>query len=512
MSKFNTSNADMNKTTNRCGDPAYVMSLKEKLVTQVLTTFVGEQKYYGDTDNEMIKTAISLSSVEPEFIAKLTCYVRNVANLRSVSHLLASIIAREKDTKKYTRQVLRNIIIRPDDILEIMACYYNLYSDQKVTKPNGKEYQKVKWANPLKREIANILQNFNEYSIAKYNGGNKSVKFKDVLRIVHPTPKDEATSILFKKILEDNLETPYTWETELSAKGNTKEVWTELINSKKLGYMALLRNLKNIIKSGADYTSVLEFISNPEQVKQSKQLPFRFYAAYKTLVNNDIKDKQVLDALEKAIESSIGNFEVIPGKTLIAIDVSGSMGSPVSNKSDIDCFEIGALLGILLNRLTEDSEVVYFNAADGWSSSNNDFCKKGYIVKRYGKFDNILESIREIKCGGGTDMSLPLQYALGNEEKHKSKRPFDRVIYLSDNECNRGTKTIQTLADKYRNAYNKEFWVHAIDLQGYGTQQFCGNKFNLMSGWNEKQLEFINLSEKGFGSLIESIENYQMKP
>ena len=114
--------------------------------------------------------------------------------------------------------------------------------------------------------------------------------------------------------------------------------------------------------------------------------------------------------------------------------------------------------------------------------------------------------------GGGTDMSLPMQYALENEENHKSKRPLDRVIYLSDNECNRGTKTIQTLAVRYRNKYNKDFWVHAIDLQGYGTQQFCGSKFNLMSGWNEKQLEFINLAEKGLGSLMQTIENYQMKP
>lgn len=173
------------------------------------------------------------------------------------------------------------------------------------------------------------------------------------------------------------------------------------------------------------------------------------------------------------------------------------MSCSISNKSDIACYEIGSLLGILLSKLTEDAEVVYFE---------ND-----YEVKKYGKFDNILESIREVSYGGGTDMSLPLEYAIKNEKNHKSKRPFDRVIYISDNECNCRTQIIQTLADKYRNAYNKEFWVHAIDLQGYGTQQFCGNKFNLMSGWNEKQLEFINLAEKGFGSLIESIENYQMK-
>lgn len=156
MSKFNTSNSGMNKTTNRCGNPAYVMSLKEKLVTQALTTFVAETKFYGDTDNEMIKNAITISAIEPEFLAKLTCYARNIANLRSVSHILASILVREKDSKKYARQVLRNIIIRPDDIPEIMACYYNFYGDQKITKPNGKEYQKVKWSNPL--EFINLAE------------------------------------------------------------------------------------------------------------------------------------------------------------------------------------------------------------------------------------------------------------------------------------------------------------------------------------------------------------------
>ena len=510
MSKFNTTNSGMNKTTNISGNQAYSMSLKENLVTKVLTTFVNEDKYYGDTTSEMIDITNKLSVTEPEFVAKLCCYARNVANLRSVSHLLASIIAREKETKKFTRQVLRNIIVRPDDILETMSCYYNMYADtnNKITKPNGKEYAKVKWPNALKRGMAQVIQNFNEYSLAKYNGGSKSIKLKDVLNIVHPTPKDEDTSKLFKKILENSLETPYTWETELSTKGNTKEVWTDLINSKKLGYMALLRNLRNIIKSGADYKPVLDIISDPEQVKKSKQLPFRFYNAYKTLVNNGIYNSDVLEALEKAIDHSIDNMTPIEGKTLIAVDVSGSMGSRISDKSDTECYEIGALLGILISKLSEDSEVIYFSMAGGWHSNVGG---KGYQIKRYGKYDNVLASVKEVRCGGGTDMELPMQYIINSSRKSKTKRPFDRIIYLSDNECNSGCRPIQTLADKYRREFNKNFWVHAIDLQGYGTQQFYGNKFNLMTGWNEKQLEFINLFEKGMGSLIQTIENYQMK-
>ena len=65
--------------------------------------------------------------------------------------------------------------------------------------------------------------------------------------------------------------------------------------------------------------------------------------------------------------------------------------------------------------------------------------------------------------------------------------------------------------DQYRAKYNKDFWVHGVDIQGYGTQQFCGKKFNLIAGWNEKVLEFIMLAEKGVGSLVKTIEKYELK-
>ena len=493
MSKFNFKNTD--KTVNRDGFPAYKMQDKEQLVTAVLTTMFGEPKFYGSTDEDIFVLATVICGEEPSFVAKLACYARNVANMRSVSHVLACIIAHE--AHEYTRAVIRNIIVRPDDITEIMACYKQMY---------GKPFP-----NALKREIAEHIQRFDEYALAKYNSRGMSMKFRDVLRITHPVPKNAGTEALFRKVLDDTLETPYTWETELSEKGNTKEVWDELIASGKVGYMALLRNLRNIVRCGADIAPVLKVLSDPERVKKSRQLPFRFFSAYRMLEQENLMTPEIHRALENALTVSVENLDTVPGRTLIAVDVSGSMGSCISRKSTVMCSEIAGLLGAMSSRICEDAAVCYFDCPGGWSCLRGD---KGYIVEHYGKYDSILEICRKhIFSGGGTQMDLPMKFAL-EEDKSASIKPFDRVIYFSDNVCNSssyGIKTVQSMVDKYRKKYNPDFWVHGVDLQGYGTQQFCGKNFNLIAGWSDKVLEFILLAEKGIGSLVQTIEEYQMK-
>ena len=493
MSKFNFKNT--NKAVNRDGFPAYKMQEKEHLVSAVLTTMFGEPKYYGSTDNDIVVLSTVMADEDPEFLCKLACYARNAANMRSVSHVLACVIAHE--AHEYTRAVIRNIIVRPDDITEIMACYKQMY---------GKPFP-----NALKREIAEQIQRFDEYSLAKYNSRGMSMKFRDVLRITHPTPKSKEKEELFRKVLDDTLQTPYTWETELSEKGNTKEVWDELIASGKVGYMALLRNLRNIIKSGADVQPVLEVLADPERVRKSRQLPFRFFSAYRMLEEEKLMTPEIHRALESALTTSIENLETIPGRTLVAVDVSGSMGSYISRKSTVMCSDIAGLLGAMSGRLCEDASVCYFDYEGNWSCLPG---KKGYSVEHYGKYDSILEICRNHRFnGGGTQMELPMKYAL-EEDKSARLKPFDRVIYFSDNVCNHsssGLKTVQGRIDQYREKYNPDFWVHGVDLQGYGTQQFCGKNFNLIAGWSDKVLEFILLAERGIGSLVKTIEEYEIK-
>ncbi|MBR2834786.1 MAG: TROVE domain-containing protein [Coriobacteriales bacterium] len=493
MSKFNLPNTAT--TTNRSGYIAYSMSEKEHLVTAVLTTMFGEPKYYGSTDEDIVRLATNCAKSDPAFLAKLAAYARNVGNMRSASHVLTAVIARE--AHEFTRDVIKNVVVRPDDITEIMSCYKGLY---------GKPFP-----NAMKREMANALQQFDEYQIAKYSGGNKSLKFRDVLRITHPVPKTKEIELLFKKVLDDELGTPYTWEVELSTRGNTKEVWDELISSGKVGYMALLRNLRNIIQSGADVEPVLEKLSDPDQVRKSRQLPFRFYSAYRTLADEKLITPQIHKALEDALVASIDNMDPIPGRTLIAVDDSGSMGARISLKSDVRCCDIASLFGAMSSRLCEDATVCYFDAAFVWWQKPSK-SSKGYRIAHYGKYESILDiCANNASSGGGTDLSLPMKYAL-EEDASVCLKPFDRVIYFSDNECNssyRGLyKTVQGLADTYRSKYNKNFWVHGVDLQGYGSQQFCGNRFNLIAGWGESVLPFINLAEKGISTLVEAIESY----
>lgn len=486
MSKFNKTNTI--KTVNRSGYEAYAMKEKEQLVTAVLTTFFGEPKFYGSTDNDIVRLAVKCAENDPLFLCKLACYARNDGNLRSVSHVLAAVIAHE--AREYTRAVIRNTVIRPDDITEIMSCYEAMY---------GKPFP-----NAMKREIALVIQKFDEYQLAKYNGGNKALKLRDVVRITHPVPKDKEEEALLGKLLRDELETPYTWETELSARGNSKEVWNELINSGRVPYMALLRNLRNIAKSGAEIGPALEVISDPERVRKSRQLPFRFYSAYRELINGGYLSPEIHRALERAIDCSTENVEKLKGRTLIALDRSGSMGRRISEKSEIHCCDIASLIAVIASRICEDADVCFFDTS--------------YRITHYGRYDSILDTaVRNSFAGGGTDLSLPMKYAL-LEDRGVDLHPFDRVIYISDNECNTRSwystglsKSIQGLVDDYRRKYNPDFWVHGIDLQGYGTQQFCGKNFNLIAGWSDKVLSFIPLAEAGISTLVDTIEAYEIK-
>ena len=477
MAKFNS--AVTIKTENQCGHVAYRMDDKSKLITQVLTSFFNENKFYGDNSSEMQETIQSVIKTDPEFVSKLAVYARRVFNMRSVSHVLTAYLAHETEGKPFTRQTVRGVCLRGDDATEIMSFYIANFG-----KPIPQS---------LIKGIADVLTGFDEYTLAKYAGTKKSVKMKDLIILCHPKPKSEAQANLFKRCIEDKLEIPVTWETELSANGNNAETWEKLIDSGKVGYMALLRNLRNIIKANpANIEKVFNTIENPEAVRRSKQLPFRFLSAYKSIL--DITGSRALDALENAVEASVNNMQKLSGTTVIAIDISGSMADKISAKSEMRCYEIAMLLGMLANRLCENSIVYTFDTA----------IRK---LPVYSKAGILFSATHSVFCGGGTNMALPFQKMIDDNIK------ADRIIVLSDNECNDGItwynhKSVQSLADEYRRISGQNIWVHAIDLQGYGTQQFHGEKTNIVAGWSEKVFDFIHLAEQGKGSLETAIKNY----
>lgn len=477
MSKFNTTNT--RKTVNRSGHAAYSMGDKEKLVSMVLTTFFNEKKYYGDNSKELVDLAEYIAQTDPHFVANLAVYARREMHLRSVSHVLTCVVAHTVASKPFIHYTVDGVVERADDMTEIMACYISMYGKP---IPNG-----------LKKALGDAMNRTNEFAFSKYNTPGKAVSFKDVLRICHPKPKSEVRSRIFNEILTDTLPVAKRWETELSARGNNKEVWEDLIAENRIGYMAALRNLRNIINAGPDnIDKIYSKLSNKDEVLKSKQLPFRFLSAYKNLPTG--ATSRVMDVLEDACEYSIANLPKIPGKTIIAIDTSGSMASTISYKSNVTCGEIAALLGLMANKLCEESIVYTFNTRIGQMNVSH--------------HSGILQTASNTcTFWGGTNLRLPLGEMIDNHIY------ADRLIMISDNEINTGWlggwgRTCQSLADEYRKKVNPDLWVHAIDLQGYGTQQFIGGKTDIIAGWSERVLEFITLVEKGMASQVVTVENY----
>ena len=487
MSKFNLGFSRAIKTINNEGATAYPMNDKEKLVTQVLTSFFNENKFYGDNSQDILNTVRNVIKTEAKFVANLCIYARNEMHLRTISHVLVSELAKSTEGKEYVRKTLNKIIERPDDMTEVLAYYLNTY---------GKPIP-----NSVKKGLADNFGKFDEYQLAKYNRKN-TIKLKDILCLAHPKAKDERQSDLWKRLLEDRLETPVTWEKELSTKGNTKETWERLIEENRLGYMAMLRNLRNIIKSGAsNLNKVYEYLTDEERVLKNKQLPFRYYSAYKTLKNEGIGTSKIYDALETAIKISTKNIDRLTGKTLIAADVSGSMNFPISRKSDLTCAEVAVLMLSIANYICEETITKTF---DNYLYTCNLATQNGIIA-----------NANSIKVnGGGTDITLPLRYLLDR------KIFVDRIIILSDNEINREysyntgysrSSTCQALVEEYKKRINPDVWVHAIDMQGYGTQQFKGKNVNIIAGWSERVFDFISSVEQGMDSLIDKISSYYFK-
>lgn len=484
MSKFNQTNT--NKTTNKSGHVAYSMQDKELLVTQVLTTFFNESKFYGDTSKKLVETAERVAKKEPSFISNLAAYARKEFHLRSVAHVLTCIVAHEVESKPFIRRTVDAVVERADDLTEILACYISMYGKP---IPNG-----------LKKALGANLKRFNEFQLSKYNGGQKSVKFKDILRLTHVKPDNKEQEELFRKVLDDTLATATRWETELSTKGNNTETWESLIDNNQLGYMALVRNLRNILQANLSkerMEKICNTLSNPDKVAKSKLLPFRFYSAYKEVSKLSQCSSKLIDALGMAIEHSVSNIAGFKGKTLVAIDASGSMSDKVSSNSDTTCYEIASLLGVIAAHLAEENIVVIFRSS-GWWNSSSEVTKIN--TSRYG---NMLEQVKGLpNCGGGTPMEAPFVWATQN------KINVDRIIVLSDNEVNSKSNTIQSYFERYKKEVNPNTYLHAIDMQGYGTQQFMGKNVNIIAGWSEKVLEFVSLVEEGLDSQVKRIENY----
>jgi hypothetical protein len=371
--------------------------------------------------------------------------------MRSVTHVVIAELCQDVKGSYWLRDAIAKTVQRPDDATEILAYWMTTY---------GKPIP-----NALKRGLADGLKKFNEYSIAKYKGENHKLKMVDTVNLIHPK------SEVLGKLIDGTLETPYTWETEITKAGSdTKakaKAWTDLVTSGKLGYFALLRNLRNLEEWTSEETLSLAYaqLTNKEAIKKSKVLPFRFSTAV------DVVSKpKTRKAISDAIDIACDNMPDLGGKTLIALDCSGSMsGKPL---------QIGSLFAAVLAK-SSDADIMQFGTSVSWT--------------KYNPADSTLTIANGMRANhGGTEFHLIFD---------KATAKYDRIIILSDMQAwvtGRYYSNVPTEALKNyraRTGANPNIW--SFDLQGYGTLQFPENKVYTLAGFSEKVFDIIPMIEEG---------------
>ncbi len=503
--KFNFLAKGKNKVTNYEGDQVYRLSPEWQLYAAAVTSSLSD-KFYESAEARVEALRKLIIQCDPVFVAKLAVYTRQKMNMRSVPLVLTVELAKVHRGDSTISKMVSGVVQRADEITELLA-YYQLANQRKDTKKLNR------LSKQLQVGLQNAFNRFDEYQYAKYNRDTE-VKLRDVLFLVHPKAKDEVQQTLFDKIVNNELQTPYTWETELSALGQTKfasdkekEIafrmkWEELIDSRKVGYMAMMRNLRNILEAGVSQQhsmSVCEVLSNAEAVRRSKQLPFRFLAAYREI--SKVKSGyagRVLDALEQAVAISAENIAGFDEdtKVLIACDVSGSMQRPVSPKSKILSYDIGLMLAMLLKSRCKNAMTGMFG--DKWKVIN---------VPTKGILSNVDAFYRrEGEVGYATNGYLVIEDLL------KTKKQIDKVMMFTDCQLwnSRNDQRISDLWRDYKKIYpNSKLYL--FDLSGYGTTplDITRDDVYLIAGWSDKVFDIIAAIDRG-GNAVDEIKKIEL--
>ncbi|MEO6302340.1 MAG: TROVE domain-containing protein [Bacteroidia bacterium] len=552
MSKFNKKKEPVIPTTvNDMGEKAFKLEAKEALVATSLTTFLANGYY--ETETEITKRIKSdIKKVDPLFVAKLAVYLRQEANMRSVSHLIAGELS--SVTAEWKTNFYKKVLVRPDDMAEILANYI-------ATNAAKNAKGKAKIPNAMKKAFKAKLESMDPYLIDKYKMKNRDFKLIDLVNLFRPEPTSKNAEAYKRLMKGESLEGLYTskiFEKEMSKAGQitpqstltVDEAKVEAIedvlgNVKGMPIFNLLRNLRNILEIAPHMVSeACSQLTNPMKVENSRLLPFRFATAYNeiviltkdsgvaktkgksitfekdtktklseyTVVEFNAKKEEILNALETALEYSVKNIPGLEGNVAILIDHSGSVRGDGGGSSKLSAFGktthamVGNLFGSML--AWRQDNVYIGNFGDNLISVPVD--------RKQRMLDFNKKSFDEgSKCGGGTENGLYI--FLDNCIKEKTKVDYlcifsDMVIGSGgiggwDRSSNARLGTFQDLFKSFK-ALNPQCKTICVDIkQTKGTSVFDKSLQVLqVAGWSDKIFETIKANCIGYKELIAQID------
>jgi len=389
-----------------------------------------------------------IPQVEPQKVFDIAVEARNKQKLRHVPLLIARVMASLDTHKGLVGKLLPLIIKRADELTEFMAIYW-----KDGRQPISKQ---------VKVGLARAFHNFDEYQLSKYNRGDQ-IKLKDVLFMVHPNPGRKAD--LFKRLADDELSTPDTWEVSLSAGEDKKETWARMINDRKIGALAFMRNLRNMEQVGVPRSVIQKGF---ETINPRWLLPLNYFAAAKYAPNWERE-------VEALMLRGFSQAPKLPGYTIFVVDVSGSMFSAISSKSDFSRLDAAAAMALIASETCEHVSI--------YATAGDDYARKHSTTKikprRGFALCEEIENSRRVVGGGGIFTRQCLEYIRENE----TEKP-DRIIIFSDSQdCDHAHLRVPNPFGEKNYIIDVSAHSRGINYDGVWTAE--------ISGWSEHFLDYV---------------------
>lgn len=477
MSRFNLKTSAPT-AMNLAGGTAFTESPKLELASLLLTSFV-QQQYYRSAEEGLVRLTELIETIpDKQFIAKAAIYARVKFGVRSVSHVVAAQLLRRVKGEPWMRRFLSRVVQRPDDMTEILACYQVKYGRKPIP-------------NALKKGFAEAFTRFDRFQLAKYQQRNGTVSLVDIVNVCHPRPTG-ANAEAMRLLVADALRSEDTWESALTRAGQQaetdeekatlkQEVWARLVRSGKIGYFALLRNLRNILEQAPELLEEACLLLVDERlIRRSRVLPFRFVTAMNEMEKlNEDGVQLAITSLNRAVDLACANVPRFAGQTLVALDCSGSMMGRPS--------QIASLFAAVLLK-ANSADLLIFNVDARYRTVN--------------LADSTLAIAEALRLAeGGTNFNAIFE---------RANRPYERVIILSDMQGWVRTGAPTEAFAGYRRRFNANPKVYSFDLAGYGTLQFPERNVFCLSGFSEKVFDIMELLETDRNALITAIEEVEL--
>lgn len=412
---------------NDAGGRAYELA-PEAALARMAATGCLTRTFYATAETQLDRALALANQVDGDFLARTALYARRKGFMKDMPALLCAVLA--------TRDLGRLAEVFP----QVIDNGRMLRNFVQILR-SGVTGRKSLGSAP-KRFVRQWLERADIRALLNASIGNDP-SLADIVKMVHPHPACPEREAFYGWLigrphdvaaLPETVRAFETWK--VSRSGPLPDVPFQMLTALDLGrgewtgiaknatWQTTRMNLNTfarheVFKSDGMVRQIAEKLADPWNIRAARVFPYQLLAAY---LNADKEvPGEIREALQDAMEISIGNVPRIEGKVVVCPDVSGSMSSPATGyrkgaTSKVRCIDVAALIAAAIMRANCGARVLPFETA--------------VVDIRLNPSDTVMTNAKRLAAigGGGTNCSAPL--ALLNREKAAP----DLVIFVSDNE------------------------------------------------------------------------------